>query len=143
MYACLSRSLEHHTGNSMFLAQFHPKFEVEHAGGCQGTHLSFLSTNVRKGLAARWLFKSTTMRQTTPGLETRIGPISDGRSRKKIVNEKYIKNLKSAYDLVYREHLLNYQILVSIQICLDGLRASSGNETVDLATPADIQNTRF
>ncbi|GFY59411.1 hypothetical protein TNIN_318611 [Trichonephila inaurata madagascariensis] len=70
--------------------------------------------------------------------------VKHARDKKHILSTAFV-DLKSACDLVWREHTScsETQIFVSIPTCLDGLRVFSANESVELDTKAAIQNTKF
>ncbi|GFW12318.1 hypothetical protein TNCV_815731 [Trichonephila clavipes] len=55
----VDRTFERHIGDStIFLARFHPNLEVEHPRGMARTsNLSSPSTNLTRGLVARWLLR--------------------------------------------------------------------------------------
>ncbi|GFW82279.1 hypothetical protein TNCV_3817601 [Trichonephila clavipes] len=53
----VGRRLEHHTGDSTIQLGFTPIFRRNTLGSIMASHLSSTSTNLTRGLAARWLFR--------------------------------------------------------------------------------------
>ncbi|GFT90499.1 hypothetical protein TNCV_4491871 [Trichonephila clavipes] len=66
----VSRSFEHHTGDRTIWPVFTPILREDTLGWSGASHLSSPSTNLTRGLVARWLFREPPYREGTMHLQT-------------------------------------------------------------------------